>query len=83
MDADYRRRDADYCRRQAEHYRICAGHMTDVIDRATFFGLAALWALRAKDAERKAEGEKSGLAADPHTDVLTVTPQGEADSSTE
>ena len=47
--------DAKYCRRVAEHYSVCARHMTDVVDKAAFFGLAAYWARRAKEAEREAK----------------------------
>jgi hypothetical protein len=54
--------DADYCRRQAEHYSVCARQMTDVLDKATFFGLAAYWARMAKEAEREAKEEKTGKA---------------------
>jgi hypothetical protein len=50
--------DAEYCKRVAEHYSVCAHHMTDVIDKATFFGLAAYWARRATEAEREAKEEK-------------------------
>jgi hypothetical protein len=50
--------DAQYCRRVAEHYSVCARYMTDVIDKATFFGLAAYWARMAKKAEQEAKEEK-------------------------
>jgi hypothetical protein len=52
--------DAKYCTRVAEHYSVCARHMTDVMDKAVFFGLAAYWARRAEKAEREAKEEKTG-----------------------
>jgi hypothetical protein len=51
--------DAKYCTRVAEHYSVCARHMTNVMDKAVFFGLA-FWARRAKEAEREAREEKTG-----------------------
>ena len=51
--------DAKYCTRVAEHYSVCARHMTDVLDKATYFGLAAYWARRAKETEREAKEEKT------------------------
>ena len=50
--------DADHCKRQAEHYRALARQMTDLNDKATFFGLAAYWARLAKSAEREAKEEE-------------------------
>ena len=49
--------DAQYCRRVAEHYRTCAPHMSDILDKAIFFGLAAYWARMAKKAEHEAKEE--------------------------
>jgi hypothetical protein len=51
--------DADKCRRQAEYYMACARQVSDLNDKATFFGLAAYWARMAKEAEQ-AEREVEG-----------------------
>jgi hypothetical protein len=57
--------DADYCRRQAEHYRTCARHMSDSLDKAEYFGLAAYWARLAEKAaepERPSDAGAHGLS---------------------
>ena len=53
--------DADHCKRQAEHYRPLARQMTDLTEKATFFGLATYWARLAKEAERGAKEKKNQL----------------------
>jgi hypothetical protein len=50
--------DADHCKRQAEHYRPLARQMTDLTEKATFFGLATYWARLAKEAEHGAKEKK-------------------------